>query len=39
MFKKKNPYASEEPTKNADFSAKTFLLSPKGAVQNHTFKA
>jgi len=38
MFKKKNPYASEDPTKNNDYIPKTFLLSPKGVNLNQAFK-
>lgn len=39
MFKKKNPYISQDSTKNSDYTPKTFLLSPKGAVLNQAFKA
>lgn len=39
MFKKKNPYLSDESTKIPDHAPKTFMLSPKGAALNQGFKA
>jgi hypothetical protein len=39
MFKKKNPYLSDESDKTQDHAPKTLILSPKGVTLNQGFKA